>query len=211
MGILKKQGIPCLFQGTRTVLCSPTWDVKQSTTSPKTLPLVWSVVIWPSRRWWQVVIIAGVPKSMLTLSYGCHHWIGFYIACVILPFVYKSNNPHCSNLWCNPLCDYAHIRAYICPRLIWCIYTSTVSKGMNPGLELSCVILPFVYKSNNPHCSNLWCNPLCDYAHIRAYICPRLIWCIYTSTVSKGMNPGLELSVGALQAGHYQSVRSSPC
>ena len=28
---LKKQGIPCLFQRPRTVLCSPTWDVKQST------------------------------------------------------------------------------------------------------------------------------------------------------------------------------------
>ena len=27
---LKKQGIPCLFQRPRTVLCSPTWDVKQS-------------------------------------------------------------------------------------------------------------------------------------------------------------------------------------
>ena len=28
---LKKQGIPCFFQRPRTVLCSPTWDVKQST------------------------------------------------------------------------------------------------------------------------------------------------------------------------------------
>ena len=27
---LKKQGIPCFFQRPRTVLCSPTWDVKQS-------------------------------------------------------------------------------------------------------------------------------------------------------------------------------------
>ena len=30
VGILKKQGIPWIFQRPRTVLCSPTWDVKQS-------------------------------------------------------------------------------------------------------------------------------------------------------------------------------------
>ena len=37
-GYFEKAGIPCLFQRLRTILCSPTWDVKQSTGLPSSTP-----------------------------------------------------------------------------------------------------------------------------------------------------------------------------